>query len=502
MAYLLKIKQISMPLLQKALFLFGRSKPGEAVASAPTTKPVGEPEATPAPPPDNVIYIYSHGFTNGVYGVAPDQDSFEKFLEHCSQLDWIKEQRALKEKAMAQTELKLHTAVLAYEADTNTFVEKEKMAGHISLSLAELEGQRVKKEEKETALVTQIQECVSEHPWAPALLYFAAGITFIIADISITKQITSWGFNMKGAQSWIFATGLAFTAFLIKPAVDRLLEKPFQSAGFKLTKIYKCVLLSLTVLGLIMLCFLGKFRSDSEIAKGQLDDISNQMDKWSPTSSQYIQLQDQYHEIQKSLDNNSMGQKGLILSGMLFALGGAICLSIAFGSLKHLINRYWILPVRIRHLQKEAKVLGQEIASLRTEHTTTKTEEEKTGKRLLANEVYSLRDELKKLQDERSTLLAEFYEAQYNKERALYLDGKNKGGKYTIEGKLVYKVSGNDHDSIYLGKKDTMNEEQAEPSPRPYTRRPFVKMRKMIADNYNKNQNSQSNDGSEFEIIS
>lgn len=491
-----------MSLLQKALSLLGRSRPGEVPANTLPPEPVGIPEATPSSPPDNVIYIYSHGFTNGVYGVAPDQDSFERFLEHCNQLDRIKEQRASKEKAMAETELKLNAAASAYTVDTSTFVEKEKMAEHISISLSGLERQRVKKEERETVLATYIQECISEYSWAPALLYFTAGVTFITADISITHQITSWGFNMKGVQSWIFAIGLAFTAFLIKPAVDRLLEKPFQSAGFKLTMIYKCVLLGLTVFGLIMLCYLGKFRSDSEIAKGQLEDISNQMDKWPPTSLQYIQLQGQYHEIQKSLDNNSMGQIGLILSGMLFALGGAICLSIAFGSLKHLINRYWILPARIGRLQKEAKILDQEIGSLRAEHTTTITEQEKAGKRLLANEVHSLKEELKKLQEERSALLSEFYEVQHNKERALYLDGKNKGGKYSIEGKLVYKVSGDDHDSIYLGKQVVRNEEQATPSPRPYTRRPFVKMRKMIADNYNKNQNGQSYDGSEFEIIS
>lgn len=491
-----------MSLLQKALSLLGRPKPEEVPASVPTAEPTGESMASPIPPQDNVIYIYSHGFTNGVYQVAPEQDSFERFLEHASQLDRIKEQRELKEKVMAETELKLRAAALTYTADTDTYVGKGKMAEHILLSINWLEQQRVKKEEKETALVTRIRECVSEYPWAPALLYLIAGVTFIIADISITKQITSWGFNMKGAQSWVFAIGLAFTAFLIKPAIDRLLEKPFQSAGFKLTTIYKCVLLAITALGLTMLFYLGKFRSDSEIAKTQLEDISRQMDKWPPTSPEYIRLQDNYDDIEKALDNNAMGQNGLILSGMLFALGGAICLSIAFGSLRHLINRYWILPPGVRRLQKEIKILNQEIASLQTMHTTAKTEEEQAGNRLSANETQSLRDELKKLQEEQSTLLTEFYEAQYNKERALYLDGKNKGGKYTIEGKLVYKVSGSDHDSIYLGKQDAGNEEQTISSPRPYTRRPFVKMRKMIADNYNKNQNSQSYDGSEFEIIS
>lgn len=488
-----------MPLLQKALSLFGRTKPRDM---PPASEPTIGREAPPPPPPDDVIYIYSNGFTNGVFRVSPEQDNFGEFLEHCSQLEKMKELRVLKETAIAETELKLHAAATAYAEDTSLFVEEEKMAGHLSVSIERLELRRGKNEEKEADLSTRIQECVSEYSWAPALLYLVAGITFIVADISITKQITAWGFDMKGAQCWIFSMGLAFTAFLIKPAIDRLLEKPFQAAGFKLKTVYKCVLLGLTIIGLIMLYCLGKFRSDSEIAKNQLQDINHQMDKWPPNSTQYIQLQSQYDDIEKSLDNNPMGQNGLILSGMLFAIGGAICLSIAFGSLKHLIGRYWILPARVKRLEKEAKLLDSEIDSLRLTHTKTKTGQEKAEKRLLANEFFSLKDELKKLKEELSGLLSECYQAQYKKELALYLDGKSKGGKYEIEGRLTYKVSTDDHASIYLGKQDAKNEEQTTPSPRHYTRRPFVKMRKMIADNYNKNQNSPSHDNSEFEIIS
>jgi hypothetical protein len=489
-----------MPLLQKALTLFRRSRSGEPIITLP--EPLTVVEDAPAPPPDNVIYIYSHGFTNGVYRVSPEQDSFQQFLEHGCHVDRIKELRELNESAIAETELKLQAAAAAHAVDTGLVVEKEKMAEHLSVSLAELEEQRREKVQREMELGTQIKECVSEHPWAPALFYLAAGITFIVADISITEQITSWGFDMKGAQSWIFAIGLAFTTFLIKPAVDRLLEKPFQAAGFKLKTVYKCVLLGLTIMSLIMLYCLGKFRADSEIAKNQLEDISNLMNNCIPGSPQYTQLQNRYDEIQKSLDNNVMGQTGLILSGMIFAIGGAICLSIAFGSLKHLINRYWILPARVRRLRKEAKVLDQKFPSIRSEYTATRTEQEKAERRLLANEVDSLKEELKKLQEERSGLLSSFYDAQCNKEQALYADGKNKGEKYEIEGRLMYKVSSDDQSSIYLGKQDAKNEPVTTPYPRAYSRRPFVKMRKMIADNYNKNQNSQSHDGSEFEIVS
>lgn len=478
-----------MSLLQN---LFRRKKPEETPpAAAPET-----PVAPAPPPPDNVIYIYSHGFTNGVYRVSPDSDSFEKFLDYANQTDRIKEQRALNEKAIADLESKLAAATLSYAADTHLSVEKSNQAAHISISLSDLGQRRAKNEQKEEALTTQARETISEYPWAPALLFLSAGITFIVADISITQQITSWGFKMSGWQARIFAIGLAFTAFLIKPTVDRLLEKPFQAAGFKLKTLYKCVLLGLTALGLLILFCLGKFRSDAEMARNKLDEITAQMGLLNPNSQQSIDLQREYDAVQASLSDNTWGQYGLIFSGVLFAIGGAVCLSVAFGSLKQLITRYWLLPARMRWLKKEIRSQDRQIATLRSEHTALKTGQEQADKRLAAVGIPQLKEELSALRDERDALRAEFFQAEYGREHALYLDGKSKGERYEIDGKLQYKVSDDDHATINLGKEDT------QAPPRAYTRRPFVKMRKMIADNFNKNQNTPSYDGTEFEIVS
>ena len=127
-----------MSLLQKALSFFTGKAPEEVPISEPQQEPLAEPTPIDTPPPDDVIYIYSHGFTNGVYRVAPEDDSFEKFLEYSNQLDRIKEQRDSNERAITNMELKLNTAALAFAADANTFVANEKLADNISLSLAEI----------------------------------------------------------------------------------------------------------------------------------------------------------------------------------------------------------------------------------------------------------------------------------------------------------------------------------------------------------------------------
>jgi hypothetical protein len=491
-----------MSFLQKATSLFSRHKAETTSDSTPPKETATEPASTEASPTDNVIYIYSHGFTNGVYRVSPDSDSFETFLENGNRLDKIKEQRETTEKAIAETEMKLSAATLSRSADTHVLVEKKHLSEHISASLIELDQHQLKMEQQETSLVTQMQETVSEYPWVPALIYFSVGITFIVADFSITQQITSWGFDMSGWQGSIFAVGLAFTAFLIKPTIDRLLEKPFQASGFKLKTLYTCVLLGITAIGLAMLLFLGKFRSDAERAQSDIKIILEQTNATDPRSPEYAILQKKLADVQKSLDDNPMGQTGLILSGLLFAIGGAICLSLSFGSLKNLMYKHLFLATRIRRIRIEQAKLHLAIAKLRSEHTTTKIERENAEKRLSASEAQLLGEVLKELQEERFRLLTEFYQAQFEKEHALYEDGKNKGGKYEIDGKLTYKVPDSDHSSIHLNKKDG-KEDTAPLSPlRPYTRRPFVKMRKMIADNFNKNQSTQAYDGSDFEIVS
>jgi len=474
---------------------------GENNPALATAELVDAPAVTDAAPPQgNVVYIHNHGFTNGVYRVEPD--GFERFLEFGNRSDRVREQQELNKRAIAETREQLGREKSAHAADSAVVVEKEKLAGNLLKLIGEREQAQLNLAQREAALIGQMQGTIAEYSWVPALLFLTAGVTFVAADISITKQITSWGFNMSGADAWIYAVGLAFTAFLIKPAFDRLLEKPFQAGGHRMKAVYKGVLLGITLLGLVMLYCLGKFRADSERAKIKLGDLRDQMAAVDPSSAPFKALQAEYEQVQQSLDENPMGQRGLVLSGLLFAIGGAVCLSVAFGSLKQLINRYWFLPWRIDRRRKELRVLGKRVENLRADHGEAKAEQEKAEGRLAANGLVDLQARLDSLYVEETGLVDEFYLVQYEKERALYQDGRSRGEKYALDGELIYKVVANDSGAVYVGKQNGSKESPL-PSPlRPYTRRPFVKMRKMIADNFNKNQNNQTHDGTEFEIVS
>jgi len=478
--------------------------PVDGTTSAENEAPAVVPPLSPAADqgaPVNVVNIYSHGFTNGVYRVEPDLTAFERFLEFSNEADRIKEQRALNRAAINRVRERLDAERALYTVDRGFVIEKGKEAEGIGAGMEEWAGRRKQMEEKEVALVGRQRETVAEYAWVPALLFLVAGGTFIAADISITKQITSWGFNMTGVQGWIYAVGLAFTAFLIKPAIDRLLEKPYVAAGLRAKLIYKIVLIGLMVSGLVMLWFLGQFRADSERAATKLRALTERMAETKPATPDFVKLQAEYDAVERGLDQNPMGQRGLVLSGLLFAVGGAVCLTVSFGSLKQLINRYWILPVRIGRVRRVLRWIGKRLEVMRAEQTAAATERDKAESRLAASDLTGLRQELDRLQAEEAALLATYYQAQAERERALYRDGCSRGEKFHLDGELVYRVPGNDGARLSLGNGHEAG--AASGTPRTYTRRPFIKMRKMIADQFNKNKNNESyDDGTEFEIIS
>jgi len=248
-----------------------------------------------------------------------------------------------------------------------------------------------------------------------------------------------------------------------------------------------------------MLFLLGKFRSESQVAATKLGDINYQMQSLSdPNSAEYIKLAEERKKINEDLTGNPVGEWGIILSGIIFAIGGALCLSIAFPSLSQLINRYWILPVRIKKQEAGIKKLNELRGEIKNQMKSVTGDILKAEHQLNGFDFDKLKSELKELEEEEKRLLVEYYEMQFLRESNLYEDGKNRGMRFNMDAELTYKTADLDPTDLYHrnGKPvPAIDNNKAQ-------RRPFVKIRKMIADNYYKNQNNNAADGSEFEIMS
>jgi hypothetical protein len=170
-------------------------------------------------------------------------------------------------------------------------------------------------------------------------------------------------------------------------------------------------------------------------------------------------------------------------------------MSIAFPSLGHLINRYWILPVRINNLERKIQKISSQRNELRAALKMVAGDMLKADHKLKSYDFITLKDEIKVLEEVEKKLVIEYYETQFRKEKFLYQDGKARGEKYDVDASLIYKAMEHDPTDLFHTNGKTVTDNNKGP------RRPFVKIRKMIADQY-KNQTNHSPDDNEFEILS
>jgi hypothetical protein len=447
------------------------------------------------------ISIYGHGFHNGLYQINQDDDAFPDYLKHSNELEQIIELQTINDAELNKLSAKLDNDEASQKTLLNEKAEADAALQRINESITNNKSKLTIWESRNKELQIKREHINPEYGWIPALLFLGAGILFILGDITVTADITSAGFDMTKEEGRLFAIGLALTVFLVKPLLDRLFEKPFQKAGHDLKKVYRYVLIAITGLGLTMLFFLGQFRADSKTLIAQLGEVTTKLSEPNLTEAQSMKLQQDSDAIMRSLAENEWGQWGIIFSTLVFAIGGAMCLAVAFPSLTQLCNRYWFIPFR-RWINKWL-IRGKEkkLEAIRTELETELVKQTKAQNSLNSLDITNLKLAVEKVKQTQMDLIKQFYQTRNSKEGHLYKDGYNRGTKYSMEGDLKFKII----DPLKLNDVNGNNAKQtpsSESETRKYTRRPFVKIRKMIADNYNKKQNHTTQDGTEFEIVS
>jgi hypothetical protein len=444
------------------------------------------------------IPIYAHGFHNALYRITPENDAFIHFLRYDKELKKIKDFQQINNNSLQIKEKKLEEAEIAVirilkdetDAETSMISFKKEQSDYV-LKKQEWEGNsKVLNEKKENTK--------PEYGWVPALMYFLAGVLFVIGDISITSSITSIGFDMSRDEGRFFAVGLALTVFLIKPAIDRILEKPYQKNGFILNRLFKGFLLFTTMFGLVMLFFLGQFRATAKSSMAELEQISKDQKKPGISNLEIVELQRRTAEVSKVQADSWYGKWGMTLSTLVFAIGGAVCLSVSLPSLTALSNKYWFIPFRIRMLTRDIEEVEKQILLLQKDIDASTKVFLHCKKEYSLLDIEVLKSEILLLKAEREKLLVEFHECRFMIDESYYKDGYNRGKVYNLEGDLNYRVANPLNLQNYVEERRDGSDEDSK-DVRTYTRRPFVKLRKMIADNYNKNQKTK--DETEFEII-
>ena len=300
---------------------------------------------------------YQKGFWAGYHQLS--KDPYEGALSEQMQAKVLEEEIKNAGLQLQQVEKRLEEATLVQH---QTLKDKQLIQHSLNFKLT-LKNRREQELQKVTRRQERYQQEAEElrtkHPFLAGILFLIAGFIFILGDLIISHEIVAYALNIKNnIEAWSFAVGLAMVSVLLKPAYDRLIELPYiQNKHFSAKVIYTIFKIFIVVFTIITLLVLGLFRYEAY-----------KTDKLKETLTQSIMLdqneelsQEQMDKIKDKTDNlNSLNQQlvntpsglyAFVLSGILFAIAGAVCLGISFPILVSYTRIWFQIPMATKKLR-------------------------------------------------------------------------------------------------------------------------------------------------------
>ena len=302
---------------------------------------------------------YQHGYLLGVENIRKDKDKeedpYEGFLSSHISYEWYqeriiekKEEVATLDNQIAETQQKQKTFFDKLQEHLMGVSTQARKAGFVqqqiddnSLTIKRLEGKRNRNE--------------SPYSLLAGILYLFAGVAFITGDLIISHEIVAYALNIRdNYEAWAFAVGLAMLSVLLKPAYDRLVEQPYLTEySPKTKKTYAIFQGFLLVFSVATMFILGWFRYEAYKTDKLKESINKQIKAMQNSQSidpnvaqasdnqAIIQKMDEqlklYNKLNVDLVNSPWALLSFVLSGILFAIAGAICLGISFP----IMQAYW-----------------------------------------------------------------------------------------------------------------------------------------------------------------
>jgi hypothetical protein len=318
------------------------------------------------------------------------------------------------------------------------------------------------------------------------LIFFVFAILFIAADYAICLDIVANSLKIgfengkKTANAYLFALAMSGLAVVLKPAYDRLIEKPYHQSGRKRAFNLVIIVMAICVIG--MLFSLGVFRE--MVLSSGLMDASQQGGFTTNVVTPPVDV-----NAAAKIAHSIPARIGIVSSTILFAIAGAICLGISIPVIHRNFRNFWNRFRsrrwefrRFRFFELVSNSQSQQ-ASLDAEITILNQKIDSLSKEINVDDIIK----------EKQTLIHIYLHGEKTqnaeKSKALYLAGYERGGK--LIGKvpqdwIFEKVSNSGHtnseanDSILSGKQIKNDNGIG------YRTRPFVALRKMIARNFKK----------------
>jgi hypothetical protein len=245
------------------------------------------------------------------------------------------------------------------------------------------------------SLKLKIKDIILENSLLALVLMLVAALAFISADFVISYTVVStqlyldgeifedykiFGFNPSAL---IFSLALAAIPFLLKPAYDRLVEQPYKLNKNKNYFNVLIILVALAALGLLV-------------------------------NTGFVRLKDfeDFNTMEATIENDNGGGMGLgsgseppntknsekpeyftaivvVVSGVLFALGGAILLGMGLPELRKRVKRAWLkIVLKINH--RKIRLAEKKIEKLQELHAFYDRDEAKHCQGMSLDEKWTL----------------------------------------------------------------------------------------------------------------
>ncbi len=452
-------------------------------------------------------YDFQHGYNNGLENVT--KDTYEGYLSSQVHYEWQTRQIEDKQKELGVLEETISKAKSSYK---EVFDKLQESLLNISLvgKNKERTETQVSDNEAELGILSERREkSTHKNSLLAGFVYLISGVAFVCGDLIISHEIVAYALNIRNnVEAWVFAVGLALVSVLLKPAYERLIESPYSEnqSQQRSNKVYAWFKGTMVVFATITLFILGWFRYEAyktdKLKEGINKSIKNiqtqAIDPLNPSAPLTVQVQAQIQEKLKAYDalnldlvNSVWALASFVLSGILFAFAGAICLGIAFPVLQCYWYRWVQIDPKISRLKKAKRKLNVSLSELEKNMA-----EAIVQKNIYENDIVLL-PKIETLEQQQSTLLKDIEElkeetrlSETNARISAYNDGHAKGGMVRdaiSDDEAMQFVRDNYFTTSSLANKaktSTGGNVAGFGRNKP-TLRPYQQLRKMISDDFN-----------------
>lgn len=448
---------------------------------------------------------YQHGYESGVQGISPD--TYESYLSSEVHFNWLAQRIEDKRTEVQRINAQIADVVVSQKTIFDKLQTSVQRVENTDKQVAEFVFQRQIIDSEVEILQKRRIHTRSEYSLLAGLFFFFAGLSFVFGDLIISHEIVAYALNIRNnSEAWAFAIGLAMISILLKPAYDRLIEKPYtEEHTAESRQRYARFKIILAAFAMLTLGILGWFRYEAyrtdklkEAINKAVKNIQLNATPLDPTVSLTPQQQQSIlekieNQLQKSdelnlgLVNSPWALASFVLSGILFATAGAVSLGMGLPVLQNFWYRWLQIDPRLGRLRRRRKklmVLLQKAEENLSEETAEKNRVEHEMSLML--DLASLKAEKERISTSIDELIDKTRLVQTDSRIALYNDGFVKG---TVSRDMMndeeYEAYKNSHFTTHnLALKAASSTDRSGSNPsRQNNLRPHQLIRKMIIDN-------------------